>query len=121
MTGNYFANFPCDPKQQLLPPTGQEPGNGIPTKLVMILEKCKTSTVYNIGSGISTSVRGIVEIVCKNFDFDYEIPQDDKSDISPTDFWADISKIKREIGWKPKTNINDGIEKTIQYYNKINL
>jgi len=87
----------------------------------MILEKCKTSTVYNIGSGLSTSVRRIVEIVCKNFDFDYEIPQDDKSDISPTDFWADISKIKREIGWQPKTNINDGIEKTIKHYNKINL
>ena len=30
----------------------------------------------------------------------------------------DISKIKKNIGWKPKVNISQGIKKTIDYYKK---
>ena len=31
---------------------------------------------------------------------------------SSINFWADISKTKRELGWTPKTTVNLGINKT---------
>ncbi len=36
----------------------------------------------------------------------------------PRDFYSDITKINNFIGWKPRTNIDQGIEKTIEYYEK---
>ena len=30
--------------------------------------------------------------------------------------WADVSKIKEEIGWEAKTSIKDGLRKTIEWY-----
>jgi nucleoside-diphosphate-sugar epimerase len=89
--------------------------------LSMLLKRGKGITSYNIGSGHSTSVKDVVEIVCENYDFDYKISPDRQVNKSSTDFWADISKIKKEIGWIPETSIDKGIERTIEYYyNKIN-
>ncbi|MCK4364480.1 MAG: NAD(P)-dependent oxidoreductase [Thermoplasmatales archaeon] len=84
--------------------------------LSMILEKCNKSTVYNIGSGHSTSVKDVVEIVCQNYDFDCKISSDHQVNKSSVDFYADISKIKKETGWEPKTSIQEGIKNTVKYY-----
>ncbi len=83
-----------------------------------IVKKPQKDGVYNIGSGSSTSVQQIVEIVCNEFNLQYsgaDAPQND----SVVDFWADISKIKRDTGWEPKTGIKEGIQKTIDYYEKV--
>ena len=87
--------------------------------LSMILEKSKKSANYNIGSGYSTSVKDVVEIVCEKYDFDWEIALDHQVNKSSVDFWADISKIKKETGWNPRIDISDGIEKTIQLNKKL--
>jgi len=34
----------------------------------------------------------------------------------PGDFYSDISKIKSTVGWKPKTTVDEGLKKTIEYY-----
>lgn len=79
--------------------------------LAMIIKKCQKSAVYNIGSGYLTNVQDIIKII---FD-DYRL---EKSNDKNNGICADISRIKKEIGWEPKTNIKQGIQKTINY-NKI--
>ncbi len=89
--------------------------------IVIILEKCNQSTVYNIGSGHSTSIHDIIKIVYSELNLQYK-PKDKlfKSDNPPFDnFWADISEIKKEIGWEPKITIKEGIQKTINYYQNL--
>lgn len=39
-----------------------------------------------------------------------------KADIKST--WADISKAKRILGWKPTVELKDGIERTVEWYQK---
>jgi UDP-glucose 4-epimerase len=34
----------------------------------------------------------------------------------PGDFYSDISKIRRMVGWEPTTSLEKGLEKTIAYY-----
>ena len=34
----------------------------------------------------------------------------------PGDFYSDISKIKRIVGWEPKVELDEGLKKTIEYY-----
>ena len=86
--------------------------------IVAILENCNQSTVYNIGSGYSTSIQDIFKIVYSELNLRYE-PKDKvlNTENSYSDnFWADISKIKKEVEWKPKINIAEGVCKTILFY-----
>jgi len=91
--------------------------------IVAILEKCKQSTFYNIGSGHPTSIQDIIKIVYDKLNLQYK-PKDNifnTKNVYSDNFWADISKIKKELGWGPKIGIHEGIKKMIfSYENNIN-
>ena len=91
--------------------------------ILMILEKCRQNGIFNIGSGISTSILDIVKNVYTNCNSEYinEFKLSNKNNISKIDFWADISKIKNGVGWKPKIGIGKGIEKTVPHYRNNDL
>lgn len=84
--------------------------------LSKILLNCKESTTFNIGSGKLTSVQKIIDTIFKEFG---GVKQFRKKEAKQTDslssFYADISKIKKELGWKPTTNIEQGIKRTMAY------
>ncbi|MFW9996699.1 MAG: NAD-dependent epimerase/dehydratase family protein [Candidatus Odinarchaeota archaeon] len=87
--------------------------------VTMIVKNCKRDqAIYNIGSGYSTSVRKLMEIVYEksktSLPNDIFAKKQSTSDI--VDFWADISRIKKEIGWKPKVSIDQGIAKMLDHY-----
>lgn len=75
-----------------------------------IIINAKSSAEYDIGTGIRTTVQDIVKILFK----DYKSSEEFKG-YSEGPF-SDISKIKKEISWEAKTDIKEGIKKTIQYY-----
>ena len=86
--------------------------------IVAILEKYTQSTVYNIGSGYSTSIQDIIKIIYSKLHLHYK-PKDNifnTKNVYSDDFWADISKIKKEIGWEPKLTISDALQRTIYKY-----
>jgi UDP-glucose 4-epimerase len=66
---------------------------------------------YNLGSGISYSVREIVEMVMSFFNTKIEYLC--TNEIRPNDLMdtiADISKIKKQLNWRPKISILDGLK-----------
>jgi UDP-glucose 4-epimerase len=72
--------------------------------------------IFNIGSGFSTSVQEVLENISRRFNFNLKYDTLSKTSQSEiTDFWADISKIKKTYGWKPQISIGEGIERTIKY------
>jgi len=69
---------------------------------------------YNLGSGVSYSVKEIVNLVRGLFDT--EIEYICTHEIRPNDVMdtiADISKIKKELHWEPSISILDGLKKMI--------
>lgn len=88
--------------------------------LTNILTKCKQSTIYNIGSGSSTSAKEIVNMVYDSLGIknEFEAGSIYSDEASCEEYWADLSKIKTEIGWKPKLTILEGLKRTIQEYEK---
>ena len=82
-----------------------------------IVKKSQKDGVYNIGSGSSTSVQQIVEIVCNKFNSPEKCGKLTNATASPVvDFWADISRIKSDIGWEPQTSIKEGIQEVTNFY-----
>jgi UDP-glucose 4-epimerase len=73
--------------------------------------------VFNIGGLDSPSnlelIKIINDIMGKNIE-----PIFKESDSKPYDFITDISKAKKELGFKPKIKIEEGIKKTIKNYVK---
>jgi nucleoside-diphosphate-sugar epimerase len=85
--------------------------------ITAIVRESKKDGVYNIGSGSSTSVQQIVEIVCNKFNSPEKCSKIANATDSPVvDFYADISKIRSDIGWEPQIGIGEGIGKIIDYY-----
>lgn len=86
--------------------------------LLMILRKGSGITSYNIGSGHTTQIKDIIDMVYinRNSKERFIINNKKLSDSENIDFYADIEKISKEIGWHPEIGIEDGIKKTIDYF-----
>ncbi len=42
----------------------------------------------------------------------------ERAAMEPGDFYSDISKIKRIVGWEPRTSLAKGLRKTLNYYRR---
>ena len=79
------------------------------------------SEIFNIGSGIGTPFREMVESVVRLVGKGRVIYQpwpQDYLNVETGNYITDITKITKVLSWKPITNLNDGIEKTVEYYQK---
>jgi len=84
--------------------------------VVAAIESTKTETLqtYNLGTGISYSVKEIIDIVIGLFNPGIEYKC--KNEIRPNevmDTIADIRKIKTELNWVPKIDIKEGLKMMI--------
>jgi UDP-glucose 4-epimerase len=77
--------------------------------------------VYNVGTGIPVSfielANKIIEISGSGSVNHTEFTSERRA-LEPGDYYADITKIENDIGWKPVTPLEEGIKKTIEYYRK---
>lgn len=75
--------------------------------------------IFNVGSDIPVSflelVTKIVEIA-KTGRWEFAEFSAERKALEPGDFYSDITKIKKIVGWQPTTTLVDGIAKTIDYY-----
>ncbi len=77
--------------------------------------------VYNIGSGVPISVLDVLKKIirtAKNGSFELVPFPAEKKKIEIGDYFTDHSKFTALTGWKPKTGFDDGLTKTIEYYEK---
>lgn len=81
---------------------------------ILAMEKGKPEG-YNVGTGIETNIKNLFEViknaVNSNLEPIYGPPR--QGDCKRSVF--DISKIKKDLGWEPKTSIDKGIKKTINW------
>jgi transketolase len=83
-------------------------------------EKLFYGEIFNVGSGKQHSVKEVIDLVYKNNLIKPDIIlSEDKKRAFDTEVWvADISKIKRELGWQADISFSEGIEKTIDWFRK---
>jgi nucleoside-diphosphate-sugar epimerase len=79
------------------------------------------SGLYNLGTGTSTSVlevcRHAEQIVHGSNHLTQQLEKQSEASVSGIDFWAGLELTKKELGWKPKTTLVNGITKTWHHIN----
>jgi nucleoside-diphosphate-sugar epimerase len=77
---------------------------------------------FNLGSGSTTTVAEIAEIVekiiLKESHFSSDLCEYKECHGSPLGIWADTSSARDQLGWTPETNLSQGIEYTCKSLRK---
>lgn len=74
--------------------------------------------VYNVGSGVQTSLREIVEVARRAL----RIPMEPQWSTMPNRMWdtsvwvADNRKTRSQLGWQPRSSLVEGFEKLIEWF-----
>lgn len=78
----------------------------------------ESGRVYNLGASPALSLKQFAVLLQEITGCEYVIetfPEDRKS-IDIGDYYASYDRIRREIGWEPKTSIRKAVERTVDYY-----
>jgi UDP-glucose 4-epimerase len=77
------------------------------------------SQVYNLGEANPISLAELAQLVVDlNGSGKWQLipfPADRKT-IDIGDYWADFTKIERDLGWRPEVELRDGLAQTLHYY-----
>ena len=87
-----------------------------------IIKKGKSGNLYWISSGKKTWFYQLAKWLSKKTDakIQYVKPPQYTKKVDVGNFVVDNSKL-RALGWKPKVSVQEGIEKTLDYFNSLNL
>lgn len=102
-------------------------GTGEPTREFLYVEDCaeaiclateryNKSDPVNIGSGFEISISGLAKLIVELTGFKGRIIWDKTKPDGQPRRCLDISKAQREFGFRAKTDLRDGLKKTIDWY-----
>lgn len=72
--------------------------------------------LYNVGLGQSISVCDLIDKIVSASGRNLEVEYDSSKPDIATKLCLDISKVNESLGWKPKVSLDEGIGKTIEWY-----
>jgi len=77
--------------------------------------------IFNVGSDIPVSFLELVKTivsVANQGKWEYAEFSAERKAQEPGDFYSDITKMRKIVGWQPTTSLEDGLAKTIEFYGK---
>ena len=93
--------------------------------LLLVLEMGKVGRSYNIGANCELRNIDLVHTICAILDRKKPRPQGSYSDLitfvadrpgHDARYAIDASRIRNELGWRPSVTLEEGLERTIQWY-----
>ena len=82
------------------------------------LTKGGKSDVFNLGTGRGNSVLEVVDQVKKTTGVDFDVSKGKTRKGEYGAVYADISKVKKVLGWKPKKTIKDSVDSLVKWYER---
>jgi len=71
---------------------------------------------FNVGTGIETSTNRIFEVIAENFDYSESAIHGPNRPGDIHRISLDSSKAEAELNWIPKVSLEDGLEKTVEWF-----
>jgi UDP-glucuronate 4-epimerase len=87
--------------------------------ILAVLQQLKGFEIYNLGESQTTSLKELIALIEKALGKKAKIDLLDSQpgDVSTT--YADISKAKQRLGYHPRVNITEGIQRFVEWYRTI--
>jgi len=87
---------------------------------VLAIKKNYSFEIFNLGRGKPVRLADFIKLIEKELGKKAKkiLMPLQKGDVPKT--WADISKAKRKLGYRPKVEIEQGVKRTIDWYKKYN-
>lgn len=82
---------------------------------IRALEAEVSGEVFNIGSGVPTTVNGIVDLMLSVARRDVQKQYEPADWTAGSSRVADIGKARRTLGWAPRTALRDGLARTFEW------
>ena len=76
----------------------------------------KSSDTFNIGSNNTVSLNRVIEIIEENTDTKSIVVNKERAIKDPDVVKPDLSHIKKTLDWEPTTLIDQGVQKTVEWY-----
>jgi len=88
--------------------------------ILLAMEKIGGFDIINIGSGVKSNIKDCLDVMinCDNYENANIVFNKDKPTMIPVRV-LDGSKSKEKLGFEPKTSIEKGIEKTMDWYKNV--
>ena len=74
-----------------------------------VLETDKISGVYNIGSGVGTSLNNLLDVIREVTGLPCEVAYHDSRKFDVASNILNIEKVRKHFGWSPRINLDEGI------------
>jgi GDP-L-fucose synthase len=84
--------------------------------IVLATEKYNKSEPVNIGAGFEISIKDLVELIMKYTGFNGKVIWDTAKPDGQPRRCLDVSKAEKEFGFRAKTNFEEGLQRTIEWY-----
>jgi GDP-L-fucose synthase len=84
--------------------------------LIAAMEKYESPEPINLGSGREITIRALTELVAKLCGFEGKIVWDTSKPDGQPRRCLDVSRAKRELGFEAHTSLEEGLKKTIAWY-----
>jgi nucleoside-diphosphate-sugar epimerase len=72
--------------------------------------------IINLGSDHPVKLNYVIKLIEKNLGKKAMVKRLPRHPADVTATWANIDKAKKLLGWRPKTSIEDGVEKTVKWF-----
>jgi GDP-L-fucose synthase len=84
--------------------------------IVLAAEKYEKPDLVNLGSGEEISIRDLLELVCAQTGYEGKVSWDATKPDGQPRRCLDTSRAAAEFGWRAKTQLRDGLRKTVAWY-----
>ena len=89
--------------------------------MMCALESKAVGEVFNIGIDVPTNFIELAEAVIEAAEtgrWEFAPFSPERKAQEPGDFYSDISKIRRVVGWEPRTCLRHGLRETVEFYRR---
>jgi GDP-L-fucose synthase len=80
------------------------------------LERSRSGGVYNLSSGVETSIRTLAETICRLVGFEGRLVWDPSKPGGAPRRALDPDRARRELGFAARTQLDEGLRRTIDWY-----